>query len=77
VSRSTRIKLGQALVNANRQAHGKAPAMADRGRGSHATRVSLYEAADLPLVDEVIRRMLGDPPGIETPVVSGDAGGVP
>jgi hypothetical protein len=69
--------VGQAVVQTYRQLHGKAPAMADRGRGSHATRVSLYEAADLPLVDAVIQQALGDPPGIETPVVSGDAGGAP
>lgn len=62
VSRSARIKLGQAVVEAYRQAHGKAPAMADRGRGPHATRVSLYDEADLPMVDAVIQRVLGDPP---------------
>ena len=61
VSRSKRIKLGQAVVDAYRQAHGKAPAMADPGRRPHATRVSLYDEADLPLVDGVIRAMLGEP----------------
>jgi hypothetical protein len=64
VSRSVRIRLGQALVEAYKQQHGKAPRIADRGRGAHATRVSLYDAADLPMVDRLVREMLGEP-GIE------------
>jgi hypothetical protein len=57
--------LGQAVVEAYRQAHGKAPKIADRGRGAHATRVSLYEAADLPMVDRLVREMLGEPSTVE------------
>jgi len=64
VSRSARIKLGQAVVEAYKQAHGKAPMIADRGSGAQAKRVSLYEAADLPMVDRMVREMLGEP-GIE------------
>jgi hypothetical protein len=62
LSRSQRITLGQAVVEAYKQAHGKAPAMADRGRGSQATRVSLYDAADLPMVDAIIQNRLGNLP---------------
>ena len=61
VSRSDRIKVGVAAVERYRQVHGKAPIVADRGSGVHAKRVSLYEVADLPMVDAIIREMLGDP----------------
>jgi hypothetical protein len=59
LDRGTRIRLGQAAVERYRKKHGKAPQIADRGRGQHATRVSLYPAADLPLIDEVIQEILG------------------
>jgi hypothetical protein len=65
ISRSMRIRLGQRVVEAYREAHHKAPAMADRGCGAHATRVSLYNADDLPLVDEIVREMLGEPSEVE------------
>jgi hypothetical protein len=70
LDRSARVKLGQAAVEAYRQARGKAPQVAGHGRGVHATRVSLYAREDLPLIDAVIQQLLGDPPGIETPVGS-------
>jgi hypothetical protein len=60
LDRGVRIKLGQAAVEAYRQARGKAPQVAGLGRGVHAKRVSLYEAADLPMVDALITEMLGE-----------------
>ena len=72
LDRGTRIRLGNATVERYKQEHhGKAPAMAEHGRDGHAKRVALYEAADLPMLDEVIRRMLGGLIGAEVP--TGDA----
>ena len=59
LDRGTRIRLGQVVVERYKARHGKAPQIGDRGRGQHATRVSLYPAADLPWVDAVIQDILG------------------
>ena len=71
LDRGERIRLGQAVVEAYKQEHGKAPMIADQGTGPQAKRVSLYEDADLPLVDRVIREQLGEVVAAEPPPVSG------
>lgn len=68
LDRSTRVRVGQAAVLAYRDAHGKAPKVAQTGSGAHAKRVSLYAAADLPMIDAIITEMLGGLIGAEAPV---------
>lgn len=67
LDRGTRIRVGHAVVEAYREAHeGKSPVIADSGTGPQAKRVALYETDDVPMVDALIREMLGDPERIAT-----------
>jgi hypothetical protein len=64
IDRSTRIRLGQLVVETYKQAHGgRAPIMAAHGHGEQGRRVSIYVEKDIPMVDRVIRGMLGEPSG--------------
>ena len=53
LNRSMRVRLGQAVVEAYKQKHGRAPQMANHEHGEQGRRVSLYEEADL--TDELRR----------------------
>jgi hypothetical protein len=62
VTRAQRIKLGQAVAQAYRERHGQPPPVEVSGHGDSARRMAVYEDADLPLLDAVIRDQLGAPP---------------
>jgi hypothetical protein len=64
IERGPRVRLGQAAVDAYKEVHGgRGPRMAENHTDQHARRIALYREEDLPMIDRLIKEIIGEPTG--------------